>query len=95
MSRKQLKGEQVENFKNVAAKFSKNRVLGSHEESIIRDVFIANKQDEEIQRELLKETKTAKKALEHRDSYEHRDGNPKPTEFIGSCSIYYIKSTGK
>ena len=41
-----------------------NCVLGSHEESIIRDVFIANTQDGEIQRELLKETRTAKKALE-------------------------------
>ena len=34
------------------------------EESIIRDVFIANMQDGDIQRELLKETRTAKKALE-------------------------------
>ena len=38
--------------------------LGSHEESIIRDVFIANMQDGEIQRELLKETRSSKKALE-------------------------------
>ena len=38
--------------------------LGSHEEYIIRDVFIANLQDGEIQRERLKETRTAKKALE-------------------------------
>ena len=38
--------------------------LGSHEESIIRDVFLANMQDGEIQSELLKETRTAKKALE-------------------------------
>ena len=38
--------------------------LGSHEESIRRDFFIADMQDGVIQRELLKETRTAKKALE-------------------------------
>ena len=38
--------------------------LGSHEESIIRDVFIAKMQNGEIQRELLKETRSAKQALE-------------------------------
>ena len=43
---------------------SLNCDLGSHEESIIRDVFIANMQDSEIQRELLKETISAKKDLE-------------------------------
>ena len=41
-----------------------NGDLCSHEESIIRDVFIVNKQDGELQRELLKETRSAKKALE-------------------------------
>ena len=41
-----------------------NGDLGSHEESIVRDVFIVNKQDGELQRELLKETRSAKKALE-------------------------------
>ena len=40
---------------------SLNCDLGSHEESIIRDVFIANMQDGETQREMLKETRTAKK----------------------------------
>ena len=64
LTRKQLKGEPVEKFYKCLRKLSLNRDLGIHEESIIRDVLIANMQDDEIQRELLKETKTAKKALE-------------------------------
>ena len=58
------KGEPVEKFYGCLRELSLNCHLGSHEESIIRDVFIADMQDGEIQRELLKETRTAKKALE-------------------------------
>ena len=64
LTRKQLKGEPVEKFYGCLRELSLNCDLGSHEESIIRGVFIANMQDGEIQRELLKETRTAKKALE-------------------------------
>ena len=64
LTRKQMKGEPVEKFYGCLRELSLNYDLGSHEESIIRDVFIANMQDGEIQRELLKETRTAKKALE-------------------------------
>ena len=64
LTRKQMKGEPVEKFYGCLRELSLNCNLGSHEESIIRDVFIANMQDGEIQRELLKETRTAKKALE-------------------------------
>ena len=72
LTRKQLKGEPVEKFYGCLRELSLNCDLGSHEESIIRDVFVANMQDGEIQRELetrketrnLKETRTAKKALE-------------------------------
>ena len=64
LTRKQLKGEPVEKFYGCPRELSLNCDLGSHEESIISDVFIANTQDGEIQRELLKEKKTAKKALE-------------------------------
>ena len=64
LTRKQMKGEPVEKFYGCLRELSLNCDLGSHEESIIRDVFIANMQDGEIQRELLKETRTAKKALE-------------------------------
>ena len=54
----------MEKFYGCLRELSLNCDLGSHEESIIRDFFIANMQDGEIQRELLKETRTAKKALE-------------------------------
>ena len=64
LTRKQLKGEPVEKFYRCLRELSLNCDLGSHEESIIRDVFIANMQGDEIQRELLKETRTAKKVLE-------------------------------
>ena len=59
-----MKIEPVEKFYGCLRELSLNCDLGSHEESIIREVFIANMQDGEIQRELLKETRTAKKALE-------------------------------
>ena len=59
LTRKQLKGEPVENFYVCLRELSLNCDLGSHEEHIIRDVFIANIQDGEIQRERLKETRTA------------------------------------
>ena len=49
-----MKGEPVEKFYGCLRELSLNCDLGSHKESIIRDVFIANMQDGEIQRELLK-----------------------------------------
>ena len=69
LTRKQLKGESVEKFYGCLRELSLNCDLGSHEESIIRDVFIANIQDGEIQRELLKETRLAKKSLRSGDEY--------------------------
>ena len=64
LSRKQMKGGPVEKCYGCLRELSLNCDLGSHEESIVRDVFIANMHDGEIQKELLKETRTAKKALE-------------------------------
>ena len=64
LTRKQMKGKPVEKFYGCLRELSLNCDLGSHEESIIRDVCLGNMQDGEIQRELLKETRTAKKALE-------------------------------
>ena len=64
LTSKQLKEKPVEKFYGCLRELSLNCNLGSHEESIVRDVFIANMQDGEIQRELLKETRTGKKALE-------------------------------
>ena len=63
LTRKQLKGEPVEKFYGCLGELSLNCDLGNHEESIIRDVFIGNMQDGAIQRELLKETRTAKKRV--------------------------------
>ena len=59
-----MKSEPVEKFYGCHRELSLNCDIGSHEESIIRDVFIANMKDGEIQRELLKETREPKKALE-------------------------------
>ena len=53
----------MEKFYGCVRELSLNCDLGSHKESILRDVFTANMQDGEIQRELLKETKMAKKSL--------------------------------
>ena len=64
LTRKQLKRKPVEKFYGCLRELSLKCELGSHEELIIRDVFIANMQDGEIQKELLKETRTAKKAPE-------------------------------
>ena len=64
LTKKQLKRDPLEKFYGCLRELSLNWDLGSHEELIICDVFITNMQDGEIQRELLKETRTAKKALE-------------------------------
>ena len=61
---KQLKGEPVEKFYGCLWELSLNYYLGRHKEIIFRDVFIANMQDGEIQREVLKKTRTAKTAFE-------------------------------
>ena len=54
----------MEKFYGCLYEFFRNCNLGSHEESIIRDVFIDNMQDGENQRQLLKGTRTPNKALE-------------------------------
>ena len=54
LTRNQFKGERVEKFYGCLWELSLNCDLGSHEESIIGDVFIANMQDGEIQRGLQK-----------------------------------------
>ena len=63
LTRKQLKAEPVKKLYGCLQEVSFNYDLGSHEESIIRDVFIAKMQVREIQRELLK-TRTPNRALE-------------------------------
>ena len=60
LTQKQLKGEPIEKFYGYLIDNSLNCDLGSHEESTIRNIFIANMHEGEIQRELLKKTRTAK-----------------------------------
>ena len=63
LTRKQQKGEPIEKFNGHLKELSENRDLGEKGDTIIRDVFIANMQNEDIQKELLKETVEPDKAL--------------------------------
>ena len=63
LTRKQQKGEPIEKFYGHLKEFSENCDLGEKGDTIIRDVFIANMQNEDIQKELLKETVEQDKAL--------------------------------
>ena len=63
LTRKQQKGEPIEKFYGHLKELSENCDLGENWETIIRDVFIANMQNEDIQKELLKETVEPDKAL--------------------------------
>ena len=55
LTTKQSKGESIEHFFGKLKELSENSDLGNQEDTLIRDLFIANKQDPEIQRELLRE----------------------------------------
>ena len=63
LTRKQQKGEPIEKFYGHLKELSENCDLGEKRDPIIRDVFIANMQNEDIQKELLKETVEPDKAL--------------------------------
>ena len=63
LTRKQQKGEPIEKFYGHLKELSENCDLGEKADTIIRDVFIANMQNEDIQKELLKETVEPDKAL--------------------------------
>ena len=63
LTRKQQKGEPTEKFYGHLKEFSENYDLGEKGDTIIRDVFIANMQNEDIQKELLKKTVEPDKAL--------------------------------
>ena len=49
----QSKGESIEHFLGKLRDLSENCDLGNQEDTLIRDLFIANMQDPEIQREFL------------------------------------------
>ena len=63
LTRKQQKGEPIEKFYGHLKELLENCDLGDKGDTIIRDVFIANMQNEDIQKELLKETVDPEKAL--------------------------------
>ena len=61
---KQLRGETVEQFYGKLKELAENCDFENKEETLIRDVFIINLIDPEIQKELLKQTVEPRKALE-------------------------------
>ena len=63
LTRKQQKGEPIEKFYGHLKELSENCDLGEKGDTIIRDVFITNMQNEDIQKELLKETVDPDRAL--------------------------------
>ena len=63
LTRKQQKGELIEKFYGHLKELSENCDLGEQGDTIIRDVFIANMQNVDIQKELLKKTAKPDKAL--------------------------------
>ena len=61
---KQLRGETVEHFYGKLKELAENCDFENKEETVIRDVFITNLIDPEIQKELLKQTVEPRQALE-------------------------------
>ena len=55
-SRKQKKGETVEQFYSILKELAKNCDFENREEVIIRDIFITTMLDDDIQRELIRDT---------------------------------------
>ena len=62
-SRKQKKGETVEQFYSILKELAENCDFENREEVIIRDIFITNMLDDDIQRELLRDTVDPERAL--------------------------------
>ena len=63
LTAKQTRGESIERFFEKLKELSENCELGSQEDTLIRDLFIANMLDPEIQKELLRETLEPAQAL--------------------------------
>ena len=63
LTTKQSKEEFIEQFFRKLKELSENVDLGNQEDTLIRDLFIANMQDPEIQQELLRETLETPQAL--------------------------------
>ena len=64
LTRRQQKGETMEQFHSALRSRAESCQLGSLEDDLLRDIFTANMTDPEIQKELLKVTLDPEKALE-------------------------------
>ena len=62
-SRKQKKGETLDQFYSILKELAENCDFENREEVIIRDIFITNMLDDDIQRELLRDTVDPERAL--------------------------------
>ena len=62
-SRKQKKGETVEQFYSISKELGENCDFEYREEAIIRDIFITKILDDDIQREILRDTVDPERAL--------------------------------
>ena len=79
-SRKQKKGETVEQFYSILKELAENCDFENREEVIIGDSFITNMLNDDIQRELLRDTVDPERAL---SIAVYRDGQSKSTtDFI-------------
>ena len=62
-SRKHKKGETVEQFYSILKELAEICGFENREKAIIRDIFITNVMDDDIQRELLRDTIDTERAL--------------------------------
>ena len=63
LSRKQKKGETVEQFYSILKELAENCDFENREEVIIRDIFIKNMLDDDLQRELVRDTVEPERVL--------------------------------
>ena len=64
MTRRQQRGETMEQFQSAVRSLAEHCQLGHLEDELLREIFTANMTDPEIQKELLKVTLSPEKALE-------------------------------
>ena len=74
-SRKQKKGETVEQFYSILKELAENCDFENREEAIIRNIFITNMLDDDIQRELLRDTVEPERALSIAENMEMGNQN--------------------
>ena len=75
LTTKKSKAESIEHFFGKLKELSENCDLGDQEDTLIKDLFIANTHDPEIQRDLLRESLEPPKALRWALNMELRQRN--------------------